>query len=83
MVDTRPKCAACKAKLTDRYAYEAWWPERQRRTLFCKECLGELFFDLITKDPDPPPYSKIWGVAGPPEETSPSQENALRILEGD
>jgi hypothetical protein len=49
--------------LTDWVAFEAWWPVRQRRALFCKECLGELFFDLIPNDPDPP-SGKIWGVSG-------------------
>ena len=75
-------CATCNATLTDRSAYTAWWPERNRRAHFCKECLGELHFNILPDVTGPGPSTPM-GAPGGAEEPSPWQENARRILEGD
>ncbi len=75
-------CAACKAPLEERTAFGAWWADKQRRAMFCKECLGEIHFNILPDVTGPSPSTPM-GVPGGAEEPSPWHENALRILEGD
>jgi hypothetical protein len=82
MTTPRPiPCAACQAPLNLKTAFGAWWPERGRRAYFCKDCLGEIVFQILPKVTDPGPTTPMGGPGGSGE-PSPWQENAFRILEG-
>ncbi len=75
-----PWCEACQTPLFDRTRFAAFWEEKGRRVSFCRDCLGEIFFDILPMVTGPTSDTPS-GRGSPVEEPDPWQENAIRLLE--
>jgi len=73
-------CEACREPLAEEERFSAYWDKPERRVSFCRDCLGELFFDVLPLVTGPTPETPD-GRGSPVEEPDPWQENAIRLLE--
>ena len=70
------KCNACKSFIKNGPLFSV--TEDSVTKSFCKDCCGELYFNVL-----PNVTKSKGGCTGPPDETSPWQDNAIRHMEGD
>ncbi len=73
-------CETCREPLVENALFTAHWYKRGRRVSLCRECLGEIFFDVLPVVTDPTPDTPS-GRGSPLGEPDPWQENAVRALE--
>jgi len=75
-------CEACREPLVEEPdRFSAYWDKVHRRVSLCRECLGEIFFDVLPLVTGPTQDTPS-GRGSPLEEVDPWQENAIRVLEG-
>lgn len=79
--DDSPWCETCREPLADQARFSAYWAKVRRRVSLCRDCLGELFFDVLPVVTDSTPDTPS-GRGSPLGEPDPWQENAIRVLEG-
>jgi hypothetical protein len=74
-------CEACREPLLENALFTAHWGKPGRRASFCRECLGEIFFDVLPVVTGPTPDTPA-GRGSPLGEPDPWMENAVRVIEG-
>ena len=74
-------CETCREPLAEETRFSAYWGTVKRRVSFCRDCLGEVFFDVLPIVTGPTPDTPA-GRGSPLGEPDPWQENAIRALEG-
>lgn len=79
-IENSLRCEACRDPLDEEVRFSAHWDKVERRVSFCRDCLGEIFFDVLPVVTDPTPDTPS-GRGSPLGEPDPWQENAIRALE--
>jgi len=80
LVGESSSCEACREPLEDEERFSAYWDDKGRRVELCRDCLGEIFFDVLPVVTGPTSQTPS-GSGSPVEEPDPWQENAIRALE--
>jgi hypothetical protein len=79
-IDDSTWCEACREPLVDEDRFTAHWDKVDRRVSLCRDCLGEIFFEVLPLVTGPTPETPS-GRGSPLGEPDPWQENAVRALE--